>query len=286
MTRGAACPYLGTGEDPGTYHAFPSPHNCCWKAGEVGIVRAAYQARYCLSSRHLGCRVFRQDWPGPLPVELAYFEPQIRRSPILPYRSLAFIGILLTAVITIGAWTIYLVGLADPGPPAVFIAPTALPTGAPAPSEAPTSTGTPTLTSTPTPSPTATPSPAPTSGPGLETPIGADMPFLIHEVQAGERMADFAARYETDEETIRYVNGIEGWPLWVGEMLLMPVGQTGVGNLPRFAIYQVPADDVLVQAVADLFETDVDALREYNRLGESPTLPAGRWLIVPIIGEE
>lgn len=286
MSTEAPCPYLGTEEDPGTYHAFPSPHNCCWKAGEVGIVRAAYQARYCLSSRHLACRVFRQDWPGPLPDELAYFEPQVRRRPSLPLRGLAFIGILLTAVLSIGAWAIYLVGSADPGPPPVFVAPTARPTGVPAPSISATSTGTPTLTPTPAPSPTATPSPAPTLGPGLETPIAADMPFLIHEVQAGERMADFAARYETDEETIRYVNGIEGWPLWVGEMLVMPVGQTGVGDLPRFAIYQVPADDVLVQAVADLFETDVGALRDYNRLGENVTLPAGRWLIVPLKREQ
>jgi hypothetical protein len=101
-------------------------------------------------------------------------------------------------------------------------------------------------------------------------------------VEAGENMGAFVEAYDTTEEVIRYVNAIEDWPLWVGELLVIPVGASDFAGLPRFAVFQVPSGGVQVAPVAELFGSEDGALRRYNQLGDSDLLPEGRWLIVPL----
>lgn len=272
---------MGTTEDESTFHAFPSPENLCWKADPPAVVRAAYQARFCLTERYRSCPVFARQEDAPLPAKLASIEKRRAvRSGGGP-QVMFFVGILLLAIITLGGWGIFIVGSSEAPPPLLLPSstPTELASGhTPTLSPSPVPTEGPTETSTPPPEPTSPPTP----GPSLDSVFGAGQQFLIHRVEAGENMGAFVEAYDTTEEVIRYVNAIEDWPLWVGELLVIPVGATEVGDLPRFSVFQVPAGGVQVAAVAELFGADVDGLRRYNQLGDSDLLPEGRWLIVPL----
>jgi LysM repeat protein len=175
--------------------------------------------------------------------------------------------------------------------------------GAPAPVSAPTHTSVsvnsqatipPTRTDIPVLLPTNPPTPTPalvtpspqltltlTPGPDLDTTIGPASPFLIHRVKEGDTLFYIAETFNSSVEAILAANDLEGLPLWVDKLLVIPVGDVNVGDLPVFDVYQVPPEGTTVIQVAELFHSDPEAIRVYNNLGEGEDLPSGRWLIVP-----
>jgi len=115
----------------------------------------------------------------------------------------------------------------------------------------------------------------------MDTIIGPASPFLIHKVEAGETLFFIATTFNSSVEAITTANDLGDLPLWVDDLLIIPVGDVNVVNLPLFDVYQVPPEGTTVLQVAELFNTDPEAIRIYNNLGEGEELPAGRWLIVP-----
>jgi hypothetical protein len=71
-------------------------------------------------------------------------------------------------------------------------------------------------------------------------------------------------------------------PLWIGQMVVIPVGTIDPTGLPAFEIVQVGEEGDQLPELARRFSADPESIRSLNALGEDPWLPPGRWLIVPL----
>jgi hypothetical protein len=150
----------------------------------------------------------------------------------------------------------------------------------------PTTTNTliPTITSTPTITPTLTATSTATSEPPryeLDTPIGTDYQFVIHKVQGGENLNQYAARYITSVEAILRVNYALNIPLWVDALVVIPVEFTEVTQMPYFQPYKVTADGITVETLGSELATNLDDFIYYNGLSRGERLSFGDWLLVP-----
>lgn len=129
-----ACPFIGLEDDPSTRLLFASPVACCHRADPVDAVDLGHQQAYCLTAVYKLCPVFiRPEW-DPLPVELAYHEPE---RPSSKNRWLWLIIGLVGLGLMAGALFIWGNGNVTPAlepeveMPAVVIPPTKTPTLAP-----------------------------------------------------------------------------------------------------------------------------------------------------------
>jgi LysM repeat protein len=285
--RAKVCPYIGRSDDQESFFAFPAPANRCFRVEKPEGIAGSHQARFCLTARFSECPVNSPSFSGPLPVVI---RSSLRRGRWRRLKRGTRLGLILLVSITILAlialWWFWndIVGA-----PAPVSAPTH--TSVSVNSQAtipPTRTDIPVLlpTNPPTPTPAlVTPSPqltlTLTPGPDLDTTIGPASPFLIHRVKEGDTLFYIAETFNSSVEAILAANGLEGLPLWVDKLLVIPVGDVNVGDLPVFDVYQVPPEGTTVIQVAELFHSDPEAIRVYNNLGEGEDLPSGRWLIVP-----
>lgn len=286
--RAKACPYIGRSDDPESFFAFPAPANRCYRVDKPEGIAGSHQARFCLTARFAECPVNSPSFTGPLPIDL---RSSFRRGRWRRLKRSTRLGLILLMSITIAAvvalWWFWedIVGAPTPvevpthtsvviisqatTPPTRTEISILRPTNPPPPI--------PTLVHTPSPQLTLTLTP----GPGLDTIMGPASPFLIHKVEAGETLFFIATTFNSSVEAITAANDLGDLPLWVDKLLVIPVGDVDVANLPIFAVYQVELDQTTVNQIAELFHTDPEAIRAYNNLGEGEDLPSGRWLIVP-----
>jgi hypothetical protein len=283
-----ACPHIGRSDDPESYFAYPAPANRCFRVDKPEGIAGSHQSRFCLTARFSECPVNSPAFTGPLPVEI---RSSLRRGRWHRLGRGTRLGPILLVSITIVAvtavWWFWYDIVEVPTPVTMpthtsveVISKATLP---------PTRTEISILHATnpppSTPAPVHTPSPlmppTPTQGPGLETIIDPASPFLIHKVEAGEALFYIADTFNSSVEAIRAANDLGDLPLWVDQLLVIPVGDVDVSGLPSFAAYQVPAEQTTVGRVAELFNSNPEAIRVYNNLGEGEDLPPGRWLIVP-----
>ena len=122
----------------------------------------------------------------------------------------------------------------------------------------------------------------PTPGPELETPIGAAPTYLIHSVRDGESLSFLAQAYGSSPEAIQAANGLGSLPLWIGQLVVIPVGISDPAGVPRFAVVRVAVTGETLPDLAAREAADPEDIRRYNALGDDPWLPPGRWLIVPL----
>ena len=285
--RAKVCPYIGRSDDPESFFAFPAPANRCFRVENPEGIAGSHQARFCLTARFSECPVNSPSFTGPLPVKLrSSFRRGRWRRLKLGTRLGLILLVSMTIVALIALWWFWhdiwgpsspvtvpthtSVGVISQAtiPPTRTEISILLPTNPPPP--------TPALV---TPSPQLTPTPTP--GPDLDTTIGPASPFLIHRVKEGETLFYIAEIFTSSVEAILASNDLEGLPLWVDKLLVIPAGDVNVADLPFFVVYQVPAEGAAVGLVAELFHSDAEAIRVYNNLGEGEDLPSGRWLIVP-----
>jgi hypothetical protein len=66
----SGCPFLGLREDSDTHFSTPSPGNYCHKVKPTEPIHLNHQESSCLSDAFPSCRVFSEDWRGPLPEEI------------------------------------------------------------------------------------------------------------------------------------------------------------------------------------------------------------------------
>lgn len=287
--RAKVCPYIGRSDDPESFFAFPAPANRCFRVDKPEGIAGSHQARFCLTARFSECPVNSPSFTGPLPVDL---RSSFRRGRWRQLKRGTRLGLILLVSMTIAAVTAvwwFWHDIWEPSSPVTVpthtsvgvisqatIPPTQTEISILFPTNPPPSTPTP----VPSPSPQLTLSPTP--GPDLDTTIGPASPFLIHKVEAGETLFLIATTFNSSVEAILAANALEGLPLWVDELLIIPVGDVNVGDLPVFDAYQVPPEGTTVIQVAELFNIDPEAIRVYNILGEGEDLPSGRWLIIPV----
>jgi hypothetical protein len=169
---------------------------------------------------------------------------------------------------------------------------TLTPTKTRAPTQTPTSTKTltptrtitPTKTLTPTKTPTLTATQTVTPKPflrALDTPIGTDNKFVIHQVKSGENLSQYATSYKTSVEAILRVNYSLSIPLWVDALVVIPVDFSAVAQMPYFQPYKVTAGGITIEALAKALDTDLNDFISYNGFKSAERMQLGDWVLVP-----
>ncbi|MBN2500279.1 MAG: LysM peptidoglycan-binding domain-containing protein [Anaerolineales bacterium] len=271
--------------------------NFCHRVDPAEPVTPAYQGVVCLKiSEFPSCPVYKQTWKGNLPAE-------IRGEPTITPGGGSRILLVVVLVVFLAAVGLFLVfgrsmisdvfaGL-QAGPADVQVEgaaaignPTDTPAALPTETEAlvlevltlaPTGTATPTITDTPG---------VPTLGPDLMTPFGPDAFLLLHRVLENESLPMIAEYYGTTTEVLRAANGFgERVNLRPGDVLVVPIDRKNAASVDVYQPLLVERDTTL-QDLAFRYSTTEDTLRLWNSLGSGDIVPAGRWLVVPLIGEE
>jgi len=86
--------------------------------------------------------------------------------------------------------------------------------------------------------------------------------------------------YNTSVNAILAVNYQMTLPLRKGRVLVIPVGETNVKDLPVFEIYKVSETDSSIEKLASQLSTDPAELKRFNNLDESCRAFFG-WLLIP-----
>jgi LysM repeat protein len=271
------CPSLGLMDDAETSLAFPSIWNCCYRSRPIAPPKLKYQEEFCLCENHSACPLFLNEKTTPLPGHIRAPRSRVSGSKKVLWRTLLVVLIVI-GVIFVMAWG---------GKGQILFSPfgieketvTAVATIEATISPAPTASFSPTLTRTATvPKATAT---APSSSHQLDMPIGTDLKFLIHSVLEGENLDQYAPKYNTSVEAIVAVNHDLKPPVWVGTLVVIPMGFTDVSDLPSFETYMITEAGMTVDLLAQKFDIDPLDLKQYNSIRDGESLLVGDWLLIP-----
>lgn len=295
------CPYLGIKDDLETSYAFPSEWNNCHHCKPVISVKLEHQRDYCLSEKYNLCPVYVEKSSQPLPRNLRNQE-KIQSS---SWRFIWIVVLVIFLLILLTTNIGYIPDL-DGSIRRLFTTvqgtwPKEIPGVLTFPSTPITSTLKPTPYATPNKylfsvtAPFTTPMPVvPTSlkieleatptitriPRNLETLIGIHHIFIIHRVTQGESLSLLAFNNGTTEAAITSVNYQLSTPLWVHQIVIIPVNRTDVSDLPPFTAYRV-GEDIKLITLADLLNVDPELLQYYNDLESSDQLHKGEWLVIP-----
>lgn len=309
QNRQSACPFLGRLDDPGTLMSFPSGENCCHHARPVEPVNSDYQRKFCLTPKHTRCAVFDLAKLRRLPPDLRLPAPE--RSPLRTTRwiwlslmlLLLIIGVVLVKInrlpmLSAGFSSLFKAGLSAPvltdepsllssmQLPASTQAPLSR-SGQPQPGLAAQAALAPTPTAAaplPTPSlvrPTPDPALAWLLQPEKDIHIRSNPPLIIHQVHSGENVNLYADFYGTTVAAIAHVNVNIRVPLWVGDLLVIPLGSVDVSGLPAFEPYRVAEGPQPLPVLASRLGVDLASLCLHNGLPQDALMAAGDWLILP-----
>ena len=315
-TEAQICPFLGLPDDPNSHMAFTSPLNSCHGSKSSPVpVKFDHQNSHCLVPNFADCQVFLAGHKKSFPRDLhnrakkdAY--PRERRSRVPAFLVIALI--LLSA----GYWLFGGGTLAFPAAPPFPSATTteaatqALNIASPSsvgsetatldPNTTATVTPFPTLTLTPTPSftptntPTQTRSPSitptiftltPTATPSsyhtLDVPIGNVQKFLIHRLIGGENLTALASQHKTSIEVILAVNYTLSVPVLEGSLIVIPIEMDNPAVLPVFEIHQVLDQEISIENLATVLDTDPVLFKYFNNFENGELLYQGDWALVP-----
>ncbi len=188
------------------------------------------------------------------------------------------LGGLAVVLIVVGLVLLFSLASRRGGVMALFASPTPTPTHTATPTATPTVTPTPTMTPTITPTPTWTPTPTP------------DKPFP-YEVQPGDTLVGIADKFGVDLVTLMLLNGLSNKTLLApGVKIIIPLPNmepptptpipTGLPPGATIEYFVLPGDTL--QAIANRFNTTVEAILEANDMEPDVVLYAGDIILVPI----
>lgn len=115
----------------------------------------------------------------------------------------------------------------------------------------------------------------------IETAVGVEHLFVVHQVMEGESMISLAEAFGTSPEAIRAVNYAFGDVLWANTVLVIPLNQTDVSGVLPMSTYAIPSDGVTVEALAAEQNVDPTLLRGLNALPEGYVFHQGEWALIP-----
>jgi len=284
-----SCPYLGLKDDRVSYTAFPSRWNVCYHAQPPETPNFSHQRHFCLQTAHKRCHIFRAEETRKLPKAIRYQSKGLskRTKRIILIGSISCLVILVFAGILLrDQWFNALVGMISfegQVTETPFMAATAVPTQEYAATEDRDQGTQPSPTVIePTDTP-ATIAPSPTIHDpilALDTPIGEEYQFVIHRVAEGESLQIFADQYNTSIEAINAVNHNLIAPLWINWLIIIPVNNTDVMELPTFEAYQVE-EEISVRTLAEELSINLENVLFYNAIDSDHILHEGEWLLVP-----
>ncbi len=268
------CPYLGQRSDPETALSYPSELNCCFHAKPVAAIKVGHQEDFCLTNGYSNCSVYASEVGIPLPPSLHSSSGRRLQNRRDNNRKWVWGIIVLIALGFVIAWFL----LTREGS---FGHSSQVPTGTtavlpeititfPSPTNLPTSTSI--IVSTPSVRPLL----------ALETPLGIDHKFLIHQVQPGDSLDLIAGRNGTTVEALRALNYRLPSPLIPGPgwAIVVPLNFVDTKGLPAFEVYSV-TEEISLKDLAAKLSVDLDQFKYYNALDDNFIPRAGDWLLVP-----
>ncbi len=285
------CEYIGVIEDPATSFAYPVAANHCFHCKVPAIPSLEHQAAWCLLETHTSCPVYTQAQTLPFPKTLMQTDVGNPFRTHRPVRASLFLlaGVILVILVLWLSSQVWYSGSTHITQPDI---PSATPTSV-NPSLVPsTATGT-SIPATKTPTklpptqlpPTQVPSFTPTQLPlqihALDVPVGTDKKYMIHQVQNGENLIILAKKYRTSNDAILQVTYKLKTPLWLNAIIVIPIDQSDLANLPVFEPYQITDKEITVDVLATNLNTDLDALKRYNLIRSAEILHSGDWLLIP-----
>jgi len=302
-----ACPFLGLEQDSATWLAYPHPANFCHAAKPTCNLSLTYQESTCLTKEHASCPGYINGWNGPLPEMYCGEKSSERpaRNLILPALVAAFLLLTITGWFAIRqGWLPFLNDEGDDAGNAMAVSlsqtqftenalavPTQTRTQPPVPTKTPdiqltqaalAVLNSPTPTSSPTEGLTPTPAP-PTPGPAFNTPFGPGEKYLLHQLLTGESLGTLVSLYNTNNRVIEASNVlISGASIWPGTVLLIVPGEKNTEALVRFRVVLLESPTA-VDDLAAQYSVSAEDIRLYNSLGPGDTIPAGRYIIIPVL---
>jgi hypothetical protein len=243
-----------------------------------------HQRAFCLSKEYVGCPVYLNQNIVPFPRELKLPQNPHQARPSNKLAVL-LLGLLILALAGLAYWQFVQQNGALSFLPQKNVFGPAL---SATPRLAPTKTLV-TLTNPPTASSTITPTAQlilpvlPTKrlvcGSALDTPIGAQGHFIIHQVADGQSMIAIMKQYSTTLDALEAVNYFIPKPIWVGYNLVIPKDQPNLSGIPTFQAIEVNESDISIDDLALKLSTDSESLTKYNELSPNCRTFSG-WLIV------
>ena len=152
-----------------------------------------------------------------------------------------------------------------------------------------TNTPSPTVTATITPTrvrPTATIAVTPTATIQAavllitDTELGTERKFIIHLMQDGENLDLLSKRHNTSQTAILAITYKLVAPVWAGKMIVIPIGQKDVSDLPALQPYEVTQPEVTLLDLAQILGVSITDLITYNGC-EDCRIKQGSWILVP-----
>lgn len=285
------CPYLGMKNDPTTPVGYPSTWNACFHSKKHGIPNLNYQKSMCLTDRYTNCSVYKNPVENRLPRSIRYRNRN--KSDIL--RKIKYIILVLIPIIGIGTilffyrqWSPKISDALIPSWQKTLQVRTDQPLPTIPHTQIPGHDGdvsnekthTPTTTATPNPTGTATQTITP-SILALDTPIGADIKFVIHRADPGESLFQYARQYNTDVDAIIAVNYDLPAVLYVDWVVVIPLDLEDPTGLPSFEAFQVTMRGLTVETIAEELTTDPESLSKFNNVPMDYKFTPGEWILVP-----
>ena len=285
------CPHLALREDDGTVSSYPSQLNACYHVQPVNTPNLMHQQKFCLNRNFKECQIYQAPTVGKMPKSMQAQTPSLLSD---KKRIISLLGLLLIIVVIVlgivfkDFWLSGIINIFGGGnpdlqsetPSVIFQSPTSqfIKDTTPTLSIAEmitTETPTPEI---PTPIATFTKTKPPMA---LETPIGGNYQFVIHQVLEGESLPLYASRYRTSIEAIQAVNGGFEFPIQIGDLVIIPVDLMDVSNLPAFEPLEIEGD-IVVDELANELNVSIDDLTLYNNIDRGTLLQRGDWIIVPL----
>lgn len=277
------CQYLGLLNDPKTIFNFPSLGNLCYRCRPPSVPLLEHQLSTCLTKSFTKCTVYSSEKGNKLPKnlsELANYKATNRKLPWI-IGGTAIIALISVVILlnqnkpvtkpefnNVDSSTLVQETLTDES----------------SQSMTPNQEGLVTATNTeiaPNVTAEATQTAATEVTHKLDTPIGGEQKFIIHQVLDGESIEQYAIQYNTSKDAIIDVNYFLPIPLWINWLIIIPVDLMDTVNLPTFEAYVVIDEMITVEQLAEKLAIDVTELGFYNGIESDYVLKSGNWLLIP-----
>lgn len=119
-------------------------------------------------------------------------------------------------------------------------------------------------------------------GAGLETPIGRDRQYVVHQVKVNESLSFLAATYHTDLEKIKQVNVIpDGVGVWVGDVLVIPYHELGDEGLPPLRAVFVDGFHTLADFASEHGMSKSELISLNGMPDDTDVIASNQWLLLP-----
>ena len=94
-------------------------------------------------------------------------------------------------------------------------------------------------------------------------------------------MDQYERKYNTSVDAIMAINFKLTPPVWVGTLVVTPVGFVDVTDIPSFEPYMVAETGMTIELIAQKFEINLLDLKYYNAISDEEKLIVGDWLLIP-----